>query len=91
MTDAEIRQFIATSQWTFAKTMPQTPHEYTLRRHAPDEAAFEHFVMHIRAAGYTAKFGHTTYSYFDVDEWQYWTMGEPLDRTILINRALKNH
>jgi hypothetical protein len=92
MSDPEIRHFIAASRWKFAKSMPETPHEYTKRDEAPDEAAFERFVMHIRTAGYKGKFGKTTYRYFDVDGWQYWTMGAPLDKTILINRAIvKDH
>ncbi len=34
MTDEEIRQFIGDHEWVFAKTMPQIPHSYTLRRKA---------------------------------------------------------
>jgi len=37
--------------------------------------------------GYHQKWGKTTYTYLDIDGWQYWTMGAPLDKTILINRA----
>jgi hypothetical protein len=95
----EIREFIRASKWIFAKTMRKTPHEYTLRKDARAggrEETFERFVLHIRKHGYSGKFGKTTYKYFDVDGWQYWTMGCPLyvpppneDRgTILINRAL---
>jgi hypothetical protein len=87
MTTEELRQFIRASRWTFARTMPQTPHEYTLRRDAPDEELFERVVLYIREAGYKAQFAKTTYSYFDVDGWAYWTMGSPLGDTILINRA----
>jgi hypothetical protein len=87
MTTEELRSFVANSRWKFAKTMPKTPHYYTLRDESPDEATFVHFVLHIRQHGYKAKFGKTTYSYFDLDGWQYWTMGSPLPATILINRA----
>ena len=67
--------------------MPQTPHEYTLRRDAEDETQFERVVIYIRQAGYQQKCGKTTYTYLDIDGWQYWTMGSALDQTILINRA----
>jgi hypothetical protein len=87
MTDAEIHGFIDNSRWKYAKSMPQMPHWYTLRAYAPDEAAFERFVMHVRLCGYRERFGKTWYTYLDVDEWKYWTMGSPLDQTILINRA----
>jgi hypothetical protein len=89
LTEAEIQQFIAQSKWTFAKTMAKTPHEYTLRRNSPNEPMFERFVMHIRQHGYRGIFGKTKYSYFDVDGWQYWTMGYPVEQTTLINRARK--
>ncbi len=87
MTDAEILDFIENSRWKFAKSMPQMPHWYTLRDHAGDVPAFERFVMHIRHHGYKERFGKATYSYLNVGEWKYWTMGSPLDQTILINRA----
>jgi hypothetical protein len=44
-------------------------------------------VIHIRQAGYKADYRGTTYTYLDIDGWQYWTMGAPLSQTILINRA----
>jgi hypothetical protein len=87
MTMDELRAFVQNSTWTFAKTMPKTPHEYTLRKNTPDEALFERVVMHIRHHGYHKMFGRTRYTYFDIDGWQYWTMGSPLPATILINRA----
>jgi len=67
--------------------MPETPHEYTLRRNAPDEALFEDVVVHIRRHGYRKAYGRATYTRLDIDGWQYWTMGSPLGETILINRA----
>jgi hypothetical protein len=87
MTDEEIQDFIHNSSWKFAKTMAKTPHWYTLRKYARDEAMFERFVLHIRGHGYKQKFGKTWYTYFNVGNWQYWTLGCPLEQTILINRA----
>ena len=87
MTMDELRSFVQESTWKFAKSMPQTPHEYSLRRNAKDEVLFERVVIHIRQVGYQQKWGRATYTYLDIDGWQYWTMGSPLDQTILINRA----
>src|SRR5512147_3247037 len=84
---ADLRSLVEQSTWTFARTMPRYPHEYTLRRHAKDELLFERVVLHIRRHGYTKLFGETRYTYLDLDGWQYWTMGAPLQDTILINRA----
>jgi hypothetical protein len=45
MTMDELRSFVQESKWILAKSMPQTPHEYTLRRDAKDEALFVRVVM----------------------------------------------
>ena len=75
--------------WQFAKTMPENPHEYTLKKASPGrEAEFEAAVMFIRQHGYKKKFGRATYIYLDVDGKCYWTMGASLEQTILINRAV---
>lgn len=87
MTHDEVLRFIETHEWTFAKTMPQFPHEYTLRRRATSDDAFKEFVLHVRQAGTPRQFNGRTYVYLDVDGHTYWTMGSPLSDTILINRA----
>lgn len=81
-----MRAFIGSVRWIFARTMPQTPHWYTLRKENPQEG-FETFVMFIREQGYEKQFGNARYTYLDDDGWSYWTMGAPLEKTILINRA----
>src|SRR5687768_14064837 len=49
MTLEDVRSFVAAVPWKFAKTMPQNPHEYTLRKASPErEAEFEAVVMFIR-------------------------------------------
>ena len=84
----DFRRFIAASRWIFAKTMPQTPHEYTLRREAHDETEFESFVALIRDVGFHEEFKGCDYVYLAVDGHKYWTMGGPPEETILINRAV---
>jgi hypothetical protein len=73
--------------WTFARTMPQTPHFYTLRKAWNQPVGFEDVVLYIREHGVRRRFGNTTYVYLDHGDWQYWTMGAHLAATILINRA----
>ncbi len=90
MTMDELRAFVQTSSWKFAKSMPQTPHGHTLRPEAKDEDLFERVVLHIRQVGYHKKWGKTIYTYLDIDGWQYWTMGAPMEATILINRAKRS-
>lgn len=90
MTEEQVRDFIERSKWKFAKTMPQIPHYYTLRKDAERDQEFLGFAQFIRDFGYDASFGKTRYRYADFDGWQYWTMGFVLDSTILINRAQTN-
>ena len=82
----DVRAFIASARWIFARTMPENPHWYTLRRENP-AADFESFVRFIRENGYRSEFQGYWYIKFDIDGWTYWTMGAPLEETILINRS----
>ncbi len=93
MTNEEITSFIRSHTWTFAKTMPDAPHEYVVKAKCRSPSEFEAFARHIREHGYRGKFGRTTYTYFD---WPvdgvvhvFWTMGAPLAATIIINRVVK--
>jgi hypothetical protein len=83
-----LQEFIDSMQWTFAKTMPEWPHEYIVRSRAFDER-FEQLVCHIRERGYEGKFYQKTITYYDDRGMVYWTMGAPLDETIIINRCKK--
>lgn len=88
----EFRHFIGIRHWRYAKTMPQWPHEYTVRRYddpEEDQTLFEEAVAFIRAYGELRKFEPTGKSsvYLDIDGRQYWTMGAPVEETIIINRA----
>jgi len=90
----DARAYIAQVRWQFARTMPQWPHEYTVLLWRQDlEAEFRAFVALIRREGLvkpwprdaaSPRYHHT---YLELGEWEYWTMGEPVDETTLINRA----
>lgn len=85
-----LREFIATLQWTFAKTMPRWPHEYIVRAQV-DENLFEQLVQHIRANGFEEPFYQEKYIYLEVDGLLYWTMGAPVNETTIINRCRKEN
>jgi hypothetical protein len=78
--------FVAGAAWTYARTMPETPHEYTLRRQH-DELTFERAVAYVRAAGYDARWKGRRNRYLEHDGWRYWTLGAPLAATVVLNRA----
>lgn len=84
----ELRDFVDAETWTYAKTMPKWPHEYLVRERV-DEALFVQLVEHIRAHGYEGSFYRRKITYFDEDGMTYWTMGAPVDETIIINRCRK--
>ena len=85
-----LREFVTSSKWTFAKTMPQWPHEYIVRERV-DENLFEQLVCHIRANGYEGAFYQETFIYFEEDGLLYWTMGNPINETTIINRCKKEN
>lgn len=83
-----IRQYIGKCQWTFAKTMPQWPHEYIVKGQCPlSTEEFEHFVWAQRALGIPADWGPYRQPYLNIDGYKYWTMGCELEATTIINRA----
>jgi len=82
------RSYISTVRWQFAKTMPETPHEYTVSKWNPNlRDEFEWFVNAIRQHGKGERFFNKTFMYFAIDGKKYWTMGAPIKETILINRT----
>ena len=47
---ADLRTFNAEQRWTFARTMPEWPHEYIVREQVDDEL-LQRLVVHIRTHG----------------------------------------
>lgn len=83
-----LQQFIDSVEWTFAETMPEWPHEYIVRDRVEDDL-FMLFVQHIRSQGYEKKFYDKAFTYYDYAGMVYWTMGEPIGETTIINRCRK--
>lgn len=84
-----LRKFVIDSIWTFAKTMPEWPHEYIVRERV-DEYLFKTLVQFIRSNGYKGKFYNMHITYFDDGQLVYWTMGAPIEETTIINRCRKD-
>ncbi len=82
----DLRSFVDHEQWTYAKTMPEWPHEYLVRGRV-DPDLFERTVMHIRANGYEGHFYRKKITYYEEAGLMYWTMGAPLGETTIINRC----
>ena len=75
------------ANYKFAKTMANMPHSYTLKTTWSNQEDFFLCVELIRTHGYQEEFLGKTYTYFDIGDYKYWTMGASVKETILINRA----
>ena len=79
---AELKQFIADSKWTFAKTYAATcPHEYIVEERV-DRALFANLAEHIDSQGYESHFYQSKQIYFDYDGRTYWHMGNIINRCL---------
>lgn len=85
------KHILKNQQYKFAKTMPKWPHYYTLRKNWSSNELFDAVVVYIREHGQKEYWdsGRRKYPriYYYADGYKYWTMGAPIDETILINRA----
>jgi hypothetical protein len=78
-----VSTFIAAARWKASKHVK--PHEYTHRDWGDVEAFYE-LVKLIRTAGYDGVFQKRKYRYLDIGEFTYWTMGAPIEFTVIVNR-----
>ena len=81
-----LRSFVDAAEWTYAKTMPEWPHEYLVRERV-DEQLFVGLVCHIRTHGREGRFYQKVLVYYEEAGMVYWTMGAPIPETTIINRC----
>lgn len=87
MTEREAIEFIEKNNWRFANTMSSIPHWYIVKFSCTSLDSFYQLVMYIRENGYKEKFYSKEFTYCNIGEYKYWTMGNPLEITKIINRA----
>jgi hypothetical protein len=85
LTEADLRAWIAARFWQFARTTPHNPHEYTHRNWGYEDMFFR-VVRHIREYGRPQRYAGDTYTVYDLDQFFYWTMGDPTCCTVILNR-----
>jgi hypothetical protein len=76
------------AKWVFAKTMPHNPHWYTLRKGWDNDEDFVKLVLFIREYGYEEYYGGWPYTCLNINNMKYWTMGDTIPGTRLINRKI---
>ena len=89
--DKYVKSILENCDWKFAKTMASyNPHSYTLKKTWDNPVLFENVVFYIQHFGVSELFKYKHYTQLYLGEFKYWTMGEPVKQTILINRKPKN-
>jgi hypothetical protein len=87
MTTNEVQMFLERHSWTFAKTMPESPHWYIHRQHTYDLDTFIKVVRFIQQNGLPSMYKGSTYNYLKLENYKYWTMGSLPEETTIINRT----
>jgi hypothetical protein len=72
-----------------SKRYEKLPHEYTLRRLWSDNDEFNWCAHYIQRVGYEQHFIGRVWTYYDIGEHQYWNCDGPLEKSPLINRAVR--
>lgn len=85
-TKTKLGMCLESQAWKFAKTMPDNPHFYTLKKTWSNKKLFERCVVLIRELGKEEYFRGWPYTCFYFNDYKYWSMGFPVKETILINR-----
>lgn len=80
------KRYVEVCTWIWAKTMPNIPHEYIVRGQSLPERDFVDFVKIIREYGVEEYWKRYKNKYLYLDGFKYWTMGNPIDETTIINR-----
>ena len=98
---SEIKAFINSVEWRFAKTMAWCPHFYNVLNWNPDQReGFDKLVSAIFKHGYQKEWPTPAemkgfnkpcrkrmVTYFEIDGYKYWVMSSTIEEVDLINRA----
>ena len=88
--NTRIKDFISRYPWTFAKTYATfAPHEYYVkdRLDKKGQEDFVWFVEYIRENGFACMFAGKMHTYYEFNGHYYWTMGDRIEETIILNRC----
>lgn len=81
MKSHEIKKFIDSVKWQFAKTMPEIPHEYIVTDNYPEKSdEIESFIKQIDEKGYTKSFYNKKYKYLKINGYKYWVIENIINR-----------
>ena len=87
---ADVRAFVDTAAWRFARTYAATwPHEYVLRTNENAEVLLR-LARHLFEHGVEERFYETVRRYHHEDGWVYWSMDPTPEATDLVNRCAED-
>jgi hypothetical protein len=75
-------------QWYTTAKAEANPHQYCLRKAWSGDTSFDKVAQIIRDYGYVEWFWKKPYMMLNVGDFKYWSMGWPIEVTILINRTM---
>jgi hypothetical protein len=75
------------AQWYITARSESNPHQYCLRKSWKGAISFAKAAAIIREYGYVEWFWKKPYMMLNIGEYKYWSMGWPLEVTVLINRT----
>ena len=88
LTSNEFSNYAATFTWTYAKTMPQCPHEYIVKGKTAVTDAYEAMFYTIGELGDWGDWKGTPQQYYRPgDGYYYWRMTGDINESVIINRA----
>lgn len=83
----KLRKFIQRCNWKWAQTYLTCPHEYIVRgKCALSDREFVEFVEAQREFGLHQVWGKYNNQYLFIDGYKYWTMGDTIPNTTIMNR-----
>jgi hypothetical protein len=90
MDESEYAEWLSQFDFTFSKTYARkgAPHEYLSVDDLPEanRQTWYEFVVYVRVNGRTMEFWGSDYTVCDVGDYTYWTMGNSLSVTSVLNR-----
>ena len=83
------KNFIQESAWVFAKTYAKKAPHYYVVKDTLNHKEFEWVTAFIRENGVKRRFWNKEFIYFYIpnDGFKYWTYGDPIEKTEVINKA----
>ena len=88
---ARIQEALENAHWTFAKTMPNNPHEWVFNKHGilSEDITMPEVADYIQAYGFEEYYYSKLFMCMNLGDHKYWTCDYPTSKTDLINRCKK--